>query len=72
MPRPGDEPVEVEAKFLHHTPDAVLIEVEGEEIWIPIEKGIHDDNEFDWETANRGDKCTLVIKRWIAEKKGLE
>jgi hypothetical protein len=72
MPRPGSEPVEVEAKYLHFTPDAVLIEVEGRQIWVSVKNGIHEDNEFDWEDAERGDSCTITIKQWLAEKEGLE
>ncbi len=54
-----DEPVKRE------TDKALLVVVEGEEVWIP--KGqIHDDSEV----YRQGDTGTLIVSLWIAEQKG--
>ncbi len=55
-----DEPVKRE------TDKALLVVVEGEEVWIP--KGqIHDDSEV----YRQGDTGMLIVSLWIAEQKGL-
>lgn len=47
---------------------ALLVEIEGDEYWIPKSQ-IHDDSEvWSMDTAADGD---LVITKWIATKKGL-
>lgn len=48
------------------TEDAILVNVENEEVWIP-QSQVHDDSEV-WEEGDEGD---LVVTRWIAQKKGL-
>jgi len=62
-----DRTVEIEAYCLHATDAALLVEVDGEEIWIPksqIDLSVS-------EVTGVGDRGTLVITRWIAQKKNL-
>ncbi len=70
MPNPGSEAVEIECEFRGRGKAAVLVKVENKEIWVP-HVAIHEDNDFDWEDAARGDEGTLIIQRWLAEKEGL-
>jgi len=57
-----------EAVCIKEGDQALLVEIDGEEYWIPKSQ-IHDDSEvFDDKKNDRG---TLVITEWIAEKKGL-
>jgi hypothetical protein len=48
------------------TPDAILVRVEGKEVWIP-KSHIHDDSEV----FKKGTDGRLIISQWIAEQKGL-
>jgi len=67
MDTPRDQCIEFEdVSGLRETGDAVLCDIEGEEIWIPKSQ-IHDDSEI-WKSGQDG---ALVITRWIARKKGL-
>lgn len=59
---------ECEAVCIKEGDQALLVDIDGEEYWIPKSQ-IHDDSEvFDDKKNDRG---TLVITEWIAEKKGL-
>lgn len=50
------------------TPKALLVEIDGDEHWIPKSQ-IHDDSEvYD---ADENSEGTLVITEWIAKQKGL-
>lgn len=62
----SDDAVRLEARCVRATSNAILVDVDGEEVWIP-QSCVHDDSEV-WK---RGDEGTLVVTRWIAEKKGL-
>lgn len=67
MTRDEDEDVEVEGIFLVETDAAVLLEIEGEEVWLPksqVFAGLEGDEE-------RGDDVIVTIPAWLAEKKGL-
>lgn len=46
--------------------EALLVAVDGKEVWIP-QSQIDDDSEV-FEVGNRGE---LVVSQWIAEQKGL-
>ena len=62
------EVVHVHCKAIRATEKALLVEYEGEEIWIP-QSEIDDESEvFDADDNSEGD---LVIPLWLAEKKGL-
>ena len=50
------------------TDKALLCEVEGEELWIPLSQVNPDSEVFDDDRNNQG---TLVITEWIAKQKGL-
>jgi hypothetical protein len=57
--------VEVE-QVVRATGKALLVLVEGEEVWIPRSQ-IQEDSEV----QDEGDSGTLVIPMWLAEEKGL-
>ena len=52
--------------ILKETASAVLVDIDGEEVWIP-QSQIHADSQI-WEEGDEGD---LVISDWIAKDKGL-
>ena len=56
-----------DVRALRATTEALLVDVDGEEIWIP-QSQIHEDSEVYEEDTEGG----LIISAWIAEKKGLE
>lgn len=58
--------VDLDATAKRETPKALLVEVEGEEKWVP-KSLIHDDSEV----YREGDAGTLVVPLWWAEKEGL-
>lgn len=71
MPRPGDEPFEIEdAEVMQHGTDAVLVRSEAFEKpeWIPYSQ-IHDDSEV-FEGVKVGEVGKLVVKQWLAEQRG--
>ena len=53
--------IEVDA-VLHETDDAVLVEIDGEQIWLPLSQV---------DGVVRGRNPAITAKRWILEKKGL-
>lgn len=57
-----------DVKCLHETDGAILVEVDGEKVWIP-KVCVHDDSEvFDAEDNSTG---KLVVTERIALQKGL-
>lgn len=54
---------------LRESDKALLVAVDGEEVWIP-KSAIHDDSEV-YGMLPFGESGTLVIPRWLAEEKGL-
>lgn len=65
------EKVVFEAEFIRQSNKAVLVEIDGEEHWIP-ESQIHDDSEaFVGCDLDKGDACKLICSEWIAKEKGL-
>jgi hypothetical protein len=56
-----------DAKCIRQTEKAILVEVEGEQFWIP-QSQVEDDSEV-YKAGTEGD---LVISDWIAEQKGLD
>lgn len=65
----GDDAVAIDGVYVkHETEKALLCVIEGAEHWIPKSQ-IHDDSEvFDGVNHDQG---RLVVKRWLAEEKGL-
>lgn len=55
---------DVEVK--HETDKALLVDIEGEEVWIP--KSVIDD---DSEVYKSGTEGTLIIPEWFSKKNGL-
>lgn len=67
MPREEKEPVSFDdIKCERATGKAILVEISGEEYWIPKSQ-IHEDSEV----YDEGHEGTLIITHWIAEQKGL-
>jgi hypothetical protein len=58
--------LEIDTPVAGETSKALLVEFEGEKVWIPRSQ-IHDDSEVYAE----GHTGTLIVSRWIAEQKGL-
>lgn len=58
---------EFSVKLVHETEEAVLIDDGDNEIWLP--KSQLDD--FDSWTYEKGDKITIYLADWLAEKRGL-
>lgn len=69
MSEGSEDPVHVgTAKVLRESAKALLIDLEGESVWIP-KSIIHDDSEV-WNTENG--EGELVVKAWFARKEGWE
>lgn len=58
--------MKLDATALRSTDKALLVEVDGEELWIP-----HSQIDDDSEVYREGDAGQLVISEWIAKQKGL-
>jgi hypothetical protein len=58
--------VKLEAICLKQTEKALLVEIDGEQHWIP-QSQVDDDSEV----YKEGDEGTLVVSEWIATEKGL-
>jgi hypothetical protein len=54
-------------KCRRETKDAILVEIDGREMWVPKSQ-VHDDSEV----YKSGTEGNLIISRWLAEKEGLE
>ena len=57
---------EVRATAVRATEKALLVDIDGNEMWIP-QSVIHDDSEV----YEEGDTGLLVVKGWWAQKQGL-
>jgi hypothetical protein len=66
MPDFKDKATFVNAVCTRDTDKAILVEIDGDEFWIP-QSHVDDDSEV-YEEGQRG---TLVISQWIAEQKGI-
>lgn len=51
------------------TEKAILVEVDGEDIWFPLSQ-VHDDSELHGE-SEVGEDGDLVVTEWIAKQKNL-
>ncbi len=52
-------------EFLHETDSAILVEFDGDEVWIPL-------SQIEWGMdAEKGDTITVSMPEWLAEAKGL-
>jgi len=60
------DPVELDVFCIAETDLAILVDIDGEEIWIPRSQ-IEDDSEV----VEKGDEGTLIISGWLAEQEGL-
>lgn len=65
----GNEYVELDLEFLHQTDDAVLIQEEKREIWIP--KSVCEDPPNFVDNIDRNTSISISVKYWFAEKEGL-
>lgn len=68
----GNEGVVVgEGRVKRETERAVLVAMSDDtEVWVP-KSCLHDDSEV-FEDSEDGREGTLVVKRWFAEKEGLD
>lgn len=57
-----------EGQLLKATEMAILVEVEGDEIWIPKSQ-IHDDSDV-WDDVHDGTEGAVFVSLWWAEKQG--
>lgn len=58
-----DDVVDVHCdEIVHETDNAILVKVDGEEIWFPLSQV---------EAIHRGPEPWLVVTEWIAKKKDL-
>jgi hypothetical protein len=65
----SDEGYELgEGLVLTVTEKAVLVQVEGEEIWVP-KSILHEDSEID-EESEKDDEGDVLVKTWWAEQEG--
>lgn len=55
-----------DVECLRQTDNAILCDIDGEQVWIPLSQ-VDDDSEV----IDEGDCGRLVVSRWIAEAKGL-
>jgi len=61
-----------DCKLIKHFKQAMLVDVEGEEMWIPYSQ-IDDDSElYKGKDCPEGTEGTLVISDWLAEQRGLD
>jgi hypothetical protein len=65
-----------EAIFLRETEKALLVDVEGEELWVPWSQVDCEESSFQPGCATEGsvkegDVGRLVLSQWIAREKGL-
>ncbi len=58
--------VHLDARCLRETDKAILVEIDGDEYWIP-QSQVSEDSEV-WKEGDEGD---LVISSWIAKQKQL-
>ncbi len=63
---PDVETVELQAKCIRETPEAILVEVDGDEHWLP--KSCVADHS---EVFEEGDDGILVVAEWVAKDRGL-
>jgi hypothetical protein len=61
--------VEIECDVLNATADAILVDYEGEQLWIPRSQ-VEDSDDF--EVGDSEERVVLNVSRWFAEKTGIE
>jgi len=54
-----------DAELMAHSEDAILVEIDSEEVWLP--KSVVGD----FDDAEVGDFITLDVPEWLAEDRGL-
>ena len=53
-------------RYLHHTDEAILIDDDGYEIWLPISQIEHQE---DLDMLDRYEWITIMVPDWLAEEK---
>ncbi len=56
-----------DVKCVHETVKAILVEIDGDQVWIP-QSQVDEDSEV-WSS---GDEGTLIVSDWFADKEGWE
>lgn len=64
----GVSDVEVEAEVIRQGDAAVLVEVEGDEAWVPHSQ-LGDESEITAD-SRQGDYGALVVSSWLAKREG--
>jgi ribosomal protein S1 len=59
-----DDMIPFEVKYIHQTKEALLVNVEGEDIWIP--KSLIEVDEEELENACKGNTLSIGIIEWFA------
>ena len=66
----SDEYVSISATVRAFSPDAVCIEVEGDDFWVP-RSCIHGRDDIALRALEVGTEHEFQVRRWLAEKKGM-
>lgn len=61
-----NDPVYIDCDCIKETEKAILVNIDGEEKWIPKSQVVEQSD-----VQGEGDSGTLAITRWFAEKEGL-
>lgn len=61
--------IELEVDVVNYTGKAILVDVDGREVWIPISCIDLDNTDVEFK---RGAFGMLAVEDWFAEKEGLE
>jgi len=64
------EIVEYDAEVVRVTALALLVNIDGDEYWLPKSQ-LKDEGDLG-EASEAGDKGSIAIPRWLAEDKGIE
>jgi hypothetical protein len=63
--------LDFEVSFITQTDKAVLVEYEGEEMWIPDSQIDEDSDIYAGCDLTRGEEGTLICSEWIAKQKNM-
>ena len=64
-----NEMIPFEVKFLHQTESALLVDIEGEKVWLP--KSIIEVDEYELDGIRKGNILEISIPEWLATDKQL-
>lgn len=70
MPKP-EKIQSFEATLLRASAKALLVEIHGEEIWLPLSQIIDAEDHFNSDSTLRTGDAKIRLTEWIAKEKGL-